>query len=99
VVVVTRGGLAACAGVRAHRRCVLRHAHGGRVKSKCSGSFMEVSDAVGARNWRMAHRVIRSTRGGRWLKSGDVVLASLVRQCLGSSLGKLHILSRKPSRG
>jgi hypothetical protein len=37
--VVTRGGPAACAGGRARRRCVLWPAHGGRVKSKCSGSF------------------------------------------------------------
>jgi hypothetical protein len=38
--VVTGGGLAACVGGRAHQQCVLRPAHGGRVKSKCSWSFM-----------------------------------------------------------
>jgi hypothetical protein len=38
--VVTGGGLAACAGSRARRWCVLRPALGGRVKSKCSGNFM-----------------------------------------------------------
>jgi hypothetical protein len=63
------------------------------------GASWEVGDAVGARNWRMAYRVVRSTRGGGWSKSGEVVLASPVRQCLGSSLGKLHGLSGKPSRG
>jgi hypothetical protein len=38
--VVIGGGLATCAGGQARRRCVLRLAHGGKVKSKCSGSFM-----------------------------------------------------------
>jgi hypothetical protein len=37
--VVTEGGLAACAGGRARRRCVLRPANGSRAQSKCSGSF------------------------------------------------------------
>jgi hypothetical protein len=63
------------------------------------GASGEVSDEVGARNWRMAHRVTWSMRGGGRSKSGDVVLASPVRQCLSSSLGKLHCLSGKPSRG
>jgi hypothetical protein len=63
------------------------------------GASREVRDDVGARNWRMAHRVTRSTRGAGWLKSDEVALASPVRQCLGSSLGKLHRLSGKPSRG
>jgi hypothetical protein len=63
------------------------------------GASWEVSDAVGAMNLGMAHRVIRSTRGCGLPKSGEVALASLVRQCLGSSLGKLHSLSEKPSRG
>jgi hypothetical protein len=63
------------------------------------GASCEVRDAVGARNWRIAHRVTRSTRGGGRPKSDDVALASLVRQCLGSSLEKLHSLSGKPSRG
>jgi hypothetical protein len=31
----------------------------------------EVSGAVGARNLEMAHRVVRSTRGGGRLESGD----------------------------
>jgi hypothetical protein len=63
------------------------------------GASWEVSDVVGARNWRIAHRVTRSTRGDGRPKSGDVALASPVRQCLDSSLGKLHSLSGKPSRG
>jgi hypothetical protein len=63
------------------------------------GASWEVHDDVGARNWRMAQRVTRSTRGGGRPKSGEVALASTVRQCLGSSLGKLHRLSGKPCRG
>jgi hypothetical protein len=63
------------------------------------GASWEISDAVSARNWRMAHRVTRSTHGGGWPKSGEVALASPVRQCLDSSLGKHHSLSGKPSRG
>jgi hypothetical protein len=63
------------------------------------GSSGEVSDGVGARNRKMTHRVTRSTRGGGRPKSGEVVLASPVRQCLGSSLGKLLRRSRKLSRG
>jgi hypothetical protein len=47
----------------------------------------------------MVHLVARSARGGEWLKYGEVALASPVRQCLGSSLGKLHSLSRKLSKG
>jgi hypothetical protein len=71
------------------------------VKSNESawGASWEVSDAVGARNWRIAHRLTRSTCGGSRSKSGDVALTSPVRQCLGSSLEKLHSLSGKPSRG
>jgi hypothetical protein len=47
------------------------------------GASWDVSDAVGARNWIIAHRVTWSTRGGGRPKSGGVALASLVRQCLG----------------
>jgi hypothetical protein len=53
------------------------------------GASWEVSDVVGARNWRIGHRVTRSTRGDGRPKSGDVALASPVRQCLSSSLEKL----------
>jgi uncharacterized membrane protein (UPF0136 family) len=63
------------------------------------GASWEVNDAVGARNLRMANQVIRFTRGGGRSKFGEVALASPVRQCLGSSLGKLHSLSGKPSMG
>jgi hypothetical protein len=45
----------------------------------------------------MTHRVTRSTRGGGRPKSGEVMLASPVRQCLGSSLGKILRLSGKSS--
>jgi hypothetical protein len=47
----------------------------------------------------MVHLVARSTCGGGRLKSGEVALASTARQSLGSSLGKLHSLLGKPSRG
>jgi hypothetical protein len=59
---------------------------------------VKVSGDVGARNREKSHRVTRSTRGGGRPKSGEVVLASPLRQCLGSSLGKLLRLSGKPSR-
>jgi hypothetical protein len=41
----------------------------------------------------------RSTRGGGRLKSGKGESASPVRQCLGSSLEKLHGFTGKRSRG
>jgi hypothetical protein len=47
----------------------------------------------------MVHLIAWSTRGGGRLKSGEGDPASPVRQCLDSSLGKLHNLSGKPSRG
>jgi hypothetical protein len=47
----------------------------------------------------MAHLVARSTCSGGRPKSSEVALASLARQGLGSSLGKLHSLSGKPSKG
>jgi hypothetical protein len=47
----------------------------------------------------MTHRIARSTRGGGRPKSGEGDSAPLVRQCLGSSLEKLHSLSGKLSRG
>jgi hypothetical protein len=47
----------------------------------------------------MAYPIARSTCGGGRLKSGEGDSAPLVRQCLGSSLDKLHSLSRKLSRG
>jgi hypothetical protein len=45
----------------------------------------------------MVHLIARSTRGGGRPKSCEGDPASLVRQCLGSSLGKLHNLSEKLS--
>jgi hypothetical protein len=47
----------------------------------------------------MAHLVAQSTCGGGRPKSDEVALASPAGQGLGSSLEKLHSLSRKPSRG
>jgi hypothetical protein len=43
-------GLATCAGGRAHRRRVLRPAHGGIVQLNGTRSFRGVKDAVGTRN-------------------------------------------------
>jgi hypothetical protein len=47
----------------------------------------------------MAYRVARSTRGSGRLKSGEGESASPVRQCLGSSLERLHGFTGKRSRG
>jgi hypothetical protein len=60
---------------------------------------VKVNGDVGARNRKMTHQVTRSTRGGGRPKPCEVVLASPVRQSLGSSLGKLLRLSGKLSRG
>jgi hypothetical protein len=48
---------------------------------------------------RMAHWIALSTRGGGRPKSGEGGSASLVRQCLDSSLEKLHDFTGKRSRG
>jgi hypothetical protein len=45
---------------------------------------------VDARNWTKTHWLARSTHGGGKPKSGEGEIASPVRQCLGSSLEKLH---------
>jgi hypothetical protein len=54
---------------------------------------------MGARNWRMAHRIARSTRGGGRPKSGDDDLTVPVRQGLDPCLEKLHGSSGKLSKG
>jgi hypothetical protein len=41
------------------------------LNPSAQGASWEVSDVVGARNWRIAHHVIWSTRGDGRLKSGD----------------------------
>jgi hypothetical protein len=48
---------------------------------------------------RVAHRIALPTRGGGRPKSGEGESASQVRQCLGSSLEKLHNFMGKRSRG
>jgi hypothetical protein len=63
------------------------------------GASREVREVVGASNWKMVYLVARSTCGGGRPKSDEVVLASPTGQGLGSSLGKLHSLSGKPSKG
>jgi hypothetical protein len=65
-------GLVTCAGGRAHRRRMLRPAHGGRAQSKRSGASQEVNGAVGAWNRRVAHHAPRSTCDGGRTKFGDV---------------------------
>jgi hypothetical protein len=47
----------------------------------------------------MAHRIVLPTRGGGRPKSSEGESASPVRQCLGSSLEKLHDFTGKQSRG
>jgi hypothetical protein len=47
----------------------------------------------------MAHRIAWSTHGGGRSKSGEGESASPVRQCLGSSLEKLHGFTGKRSKG
>jgi hypothetical protein len=47
----------------------------------------------------MAHRIAWSTRDDGRPKSGEGESASPVRQCLGSSLEKLHGFTGKRSRG
>ena len=47
----------------------------------------------------MAHKIARFTRGGGRPKSGEVYSVSLVRQCLNSSLEKLHRVLGKLSKG
>jgi hypothetical protein len=59
----------------------------------------KVSEVMGARNLGMAHIVVRSTCGGVRAKSGEVDLTVSVGQGLGSSLGRLHVLSGKLSKG
>jgi hypothetical protein len=54
------------------------------------GASLEVKDAVGARNRRMAYRVARSTCDDDRLKSGGVNPASPVRWCSVCGLGELH---------
>jgi hypothetical protein len=45
------------------------------------GASREVSGAVGARNWKVAHRAARSTRGGGRMESGDGNLVPSVKWC------------------
>jgi hypothetical protein len=47
----------------------------------------------------MAHQIARFTCGGGRLKSGEGDSVSPVRQCLGSSLEKLHRVLGKLSKG
>jgi hypothetical protein len=72
-------GLTACAGGRAHRRRVLRPAHGGMFNQMAQGASRDAKDATGARNRRMAYHGAQSTCDGGRLKSSDVDPVSPVR--------------------
>jgi hypothetical protein len=85
---VTGGGLAACAGGRARRRCVPRPAHGDRAQSKWS--LTESSGVVGATNCKTAHRVARSTHGDGRMKSGDGNPVPPVKWCSVQGLRKIY---------
>jgi hypothetical protein len=52
-----------------------------------------------AMNWKMVQRLTRSTCAGGFLNSGEHDCAIPVTRVLGSSLGKLHDLTRKLSEG
>jgi hypothetical protein len=72
-------GRATCAGGRAHRRRVLRSAHGGRVQSKGTGVSRSAKESTHARNRRKTHRGARSTYAGDLVESGGVDPVSPVR--------------------
>jgi hypothetical protein len=52
-----------------------------------------------ATNWEMVQRLTRSTCAGESLNSGEHDCANPVTRVLGSSLSKLHGLTRKLSEG
>jgi hypothetical protein len=52
-----------------------------------------------ATNWEMVQRLTRSTCAGGFLNSGEHDCATPVTRVLGSSLSKLHGLTRKLSEG
>jgi hypothetical protein len=54
------------------------------------GASWEVSGAVGARNWRVAHRAAWSTHGGGRMKSGDGNPAPPAKWCSVWGLRKLY---------
>jgi hypothetical protein len=92
-------GRSTCAGGDARRRRGVRPTHIAIVQLNGSESFTGCQGSVGARNWTKTHWLARSTRGGGRPKSGEGEIASPVRQCLGSSLEKLHGFTGKRSRG
>jgi hypothetical protein len=88
--VVTGGGLATCAGGRARRRCVLRPAHGARLKSKCLGSFTGSQWCLGCKEFgndspcSSVHAQRRSAGVQRWRSSatGEVEFGLRAREAL-----------------
>jgi hypothetical protein len=97
--VVNGGGLAACAGGRTRRLCVLRPAHGGRAQSKCSGSFTGSQWCRGCNEFEngsscsSVHVRRRSAGVQRWQSgvSGKVVFSLRAQEALRGS--------REASRG
>jgi hypothetical protein len=96
--VVTGGGLAACAGGRARRRCVLRPAHGGRAQSKCSRSFTGSHWCRGYKEFGNSspcsslHERWRSAGVRRWQSgaSGEVAFGLRAREALRGSREASH---------
>jgi hypothetical protein len=96
---MVRVGRSTCAGGDARRRRGVWPTHGAIVQLNGSESFTGCQEDVGARNWTKTHWLARSTRGGGRPKSGEGEFTSPVRQCLSSSLEKLHGFTGKRSRG
>jgi hypothetical protein len=95
-------GRTSCADGEARRRRGSRPNHGRIAQSSELESFTRGQGSRRcncASNWTMVYLVARSTRGGRWPKSGEGDPAALVRQGLGSCLEKLHGSTGKLSRG
>jgi hypothetical protein len=97
--VVVGVGRSTRAGMGARRRWGLRPNLGIQFNRMGQKASLEVREDIGARNLKMAHQIARFTSGGGWPKSGQGDSASPVRQCLGSSLGKLYRFMGKQSRG
>jgi hypothetical protein len=91
-------GRSTCAGGDAHRRRGVRPTHGAIVQLNGSESFTGCQGRCGCKELK-THWLARSTRGGGRPKSGEGENTSPVRQCLGSSLEKLHGFTGKRSRG
>jgi hypothetical protein len=88
--VVTGGGLAACAGSRARRRCILRPAHDDRAQSKCSGSFTGSQWCRGCKELECGSPCSSVHAGGGRLESGDDNSGPPAKRCSVWGLKKLY---------